>query len=110
MSIKTIEFYNSTIFPILVEGWKRSQLGEQYVYPNEICSVYSESGEWYINKMFCSEHADARDFWKKMGYDKLEHYLGKFRSEPCARGDYSWMDCDEFDAVYDNGIIVFVQK
>jgi hypothetical protein len=110
MTIKTIDFFNSTIFPIFIEGWTRTHTHEQIVYPNETCKISSETGEWYIHKMFCSDHKEAKEFWKSMGYDKLDNYLGKFRSEPCYRGDYSWMNINEFNAIYDNGMIIFVMN
>jgi len=110
MTIKSILFYNSTIFPVFVEGWKRNQTYEQFVHPNEHCTVYSESGEWYIHKMFCSDNKEALEFWKKMVPEITYSYLGKFRSEPCYQGDYSWMEYNMFDAVHDNGMIIFVQK
>ena len=110
MVIKTIEFFNSTIFPLSIDEWRGNTILTRYVNPNETCVLFSETGEWYVHKTFYSEYKQANEFWKKMGYGNIYPYLGKFRSEPCISGNYSWMDYDKFDAVYDNGMIVLIMK
>jgi hypothetical protein len=110
MTIKSIQFYNSTIYPILVDGWGRHSLDTIIVHPNEECKIFSETGEWFIHKMFCSDNKEAQEFWQKMGLGSFGPCLGKFRSEPCASGDYSWMDYHIFDAIYDDGLIIFTEK
>jgi len=51
-----------------------------------------------MDSMFYSD--DDRKPWIDAGLEK-HRIIGKFRSSPCARGDYSWMEYDEpFHCVY----------
>jgi hypothetical protein len=59
-----------------------------------------------INKSEKKEDSDQRksdeyrQMWADAGLEK-HRIIGKFRSSPCAGGDYSWMEYDKpFDCVY----------
>ena len=53
-------------------------------------------GEWHLDSMFYNDE-DSK-IWKDRGLQKY-HVVGKFRSDPCALGNYSWMEFD--DGVFD---------
>jgi hypothetical protein len=65
------------------------------VGPREKLVIHSSVGEWYINAMLNKED---RKLWNDD--PKLSHVIliGKFRSQPCAIGEYSWL---EYDGLYD---------
>lgn len=93
--VEYIYFHNNTDLPINVEGWQGkiyglSTLVSTKVEPKQIVRVHSTTGEWYMNSMFYNEVDEA--LWK--GLEK-HHIVGKFRSRPCASGNYSWMEYDE---------------
>jgi len=97
---KYINFYNNSELPIMVDSWidGSNSLRCLRVGPGEKLVIHSSVGEWHINSML----ADEEDYklWREGG---LKWYvnLGKFRSDPCARGNYSWMEWDHiFDCVY----------
>ena len=50
--------------------------------------------------MFDDVFYDDRKIWKDNGLEK-HLIIGKFRSSPCASGNYSWLDYDEpFQCIY----------
>ena len=109
-------FINNSGLPVNLETWQPERVpgletlnavlvktGEQIVLP-------SLTGEWYLQTYLSKELADE---WIAAGLRPGEH-VGKFRSKPCASGDYSWMDYDNspFDIIYDpkNHTATFVKK
>jgi hypothetical protein len=116
-TIKYIHFHNDTDFPIMIDAWvdNSNKLHSRKVCPRESVVLHSSVGEWHINSMLCDE--EDRKIWKDAGFEK-HTIVGKFRSSPCAVGDYSWMEYDEpFDCVYCDdgdekikGKITFLQK
>jgi hypothetical protein len=95
-----IRFHNDTPFPIMINAWVKNsnvmkclriEKGEKRV-------LHSSVGEWHMDSMLDSE--EDRKSWTDAGLEK-HLIIGKFRSSPCARGDYSWMEYYEpFDCVY----------
>ena len=94
--IKYINFHNNSDLPIVIESWIDGSniLSSSKIEPHQCLVIHSSVGEWHLNSMFYD--TDNRKLWKDKG---LEKYLiiGKFRSSPCARGDYSWMEYDIFE-------------
>lgn len=110
-SKQTINFHNKTNLPIMVEGWVRishylNSLEGIIIYPNTECMVTSITGEWYMNTMFME--IELSNMWNSAGF--FDYTIGKFKSEPCINGNYSWMYNNHFDAIYDNNTIVFDYK
>jgi hypothetical protein len=122
---KYIHFHNDTDLPIAVEGWvstsySLSTLKGLTVQSGEKLIVHSSVGEWHLNTMF--QNAEDREMWKKKGLGDYKYLnIGKFRSDPCASGNYSWMEYDdspfecvysEFDEPVENvvGLVTFRQK
>lgn len=112
-----IYFKNETDFPINISAWIKSsnKLQSEVIEPRENAILHSCVGEWHMDTMF-----ENRDAWIEAG---LGHMLiiGKFRSDPCAMGEYSWMEYREpFDCIYEKyseeqienvkGCIRFVKK
>jgi hypothetical protein len=97
-----IHFHNDTDLPIMVDGWKRemdwlSKIVSIKIEPRQTKIVHSIVGEWYMHSVF--ENEEDRLMWKGFG---KHHIIGKFRSSPCAMGDYSWMEYKEpFHCIYD---------
>ena len=92
-----------------------NKLQSEVIGPRENAILHSCVGEWHMDTMF-----ENRDAWIEGG---LGHMLiiGKFRSDPCAMGEYSWMEYREpFDCIYEKyseeqianvkGCIRFVKK
>ena len=97
---KYINFHNKSELPIMIDSWVdgSNSLRCLRVGPGESIILHSSVGEWRVNSML----ADEKDYklWREGG---LERYinLGKFRSDPCASGNYSWMDWEDiFDCIY----------
>ena len=97
-----IQFINNTDLPVLIDSWidgfnfKKTFRVEAF----EKKIIYSEVGEWHLHARFESE----RDItiWKQKG-NKLLHRnitIGSFHSTPCASGNYSWLETDDFECVY----------
>lgn len=110
-----INFHNTTDLPLNICAWVKNSntLQSARIGPFEKLILHSSVGEWHIDSMFSNE--DDRSAWKNAG---LEKYLnvGKFRSDPCASGNYSWMEYYEpFDCIYTEtsdkvkGLITFVK-
>jgi hypothetical protein len=101
----------------MIEAWvdgscqlqrKKINAGEKYI-------VNSSVGEWHLNSMFSNtkDYNDWTEYFGKnsVGFTKYA-LVGKFRSKPCAWGNYSWMEYEEpFECVYSkeepdvNGIV-----
>jgi hypothetical protein len=97
-----INFHNMSELPIMVDSWVdgSNRLCCLRVGPGEKLSIHSSVGEWHINSMLDDE-ADS-NMWRDRGLEKFIN-LGKFRSDPCASGNYAWMEWpDIFDCVYSN--------
>jgi len=112
--IKYMTFYNNTDLPVLLSSWKdrSSILSEERIGPQEKKVIHSSVGEWHLSSMF--ERGGDREAWKNAG---LENHLiiGKFRSQPCISGNYSWMEYDKpFDCIYSEsdlgGLITFIRS
>lgn len=97
---KYINFYNNTDLPIMIDSWidGSNVLKCLRVGPREKLVIHSSVGEWHLNAMF--ESADDRKMWKDKGLDECIN-IGKFRSNPCASGNYSWLDYEDiFECKY----------
>ena len=107
MSIHKAQFINETDLPIEVWGLVQvmpglNKLDPIIVMPKEECTIISITGEWFL----CSHTNDLK--YKEM-WDKIEsnYNLGKFRNSPCIRGDYSWMDTDNFTVTFSQNVFKF---
>jgi hypothetical protein len=97
---KFIHFHNDTDLPIMMDSWVD---GSNHLYcrkidPRQKLVVHSSVGEWHLNAMF--RELEDRKLWNENGFEK-KILVGKFRSKPCASGNYSWMEYDEpFECTY----------
>jgi hypothetical protein len=91
---KFIHFHNNTDLPVMIDSWvdDSNQLQCLKVKPREKLLVHSSVGEWHINAMLC-EDAD-RKIWREKGLKSVIN-IGKFRSDQCASGNYSWLEYDD---------------
>lgn len=91
--VKYIRFHNTTNLPVIIESWVDGSniLQCATVKAGEKLLLHSSVGEWHMTTMFGIEQADQYRQWKDAG---LQHYtyIGKFRSRPCAMGEYSWLE------------------
>jgi len=83
---KAINFHNNASQAITLEAWSEAKNGiaslkPTTVLPGEKLVVYSSVGEWHLSS--------AKEF-----------DIGIFRADPCASGDYSWLENDLFKCVY----------
>ena len=98
-------FINNFELPVNIETWQPicfgfSEMKIITVNPGEKIIMGSETGEWLINSFIYDK--DICHQWKATGYESsLGQVIGKFRDQPCIRGDYSWMCIDDFIIVYD---------
>jgi hypothetical protein len=101
-------FTNNFCLPVIIETWiKRFQgLSETLntlVNIGETIDIHSETGEWTIHTYItdCVICNNWRVFGLEPGFD-----IGKFRDQPCAKGDYSWIYRDGFKISHDidNGL------
>ena len=108
-------FINNSGLPINLETWQTKAPGLEtlnavLVKTGEQIVVPSTTGEWYLQTYLKNEFADE---WIQDGF-RVGYQIGKFRSKPCASGDYSWMDYDNspFDIIYDakNHTATFIKK
>jgi hypothetical protein len=97
---KYVNFKNDTDLPIMIDSWVdgSNSLKCIKILPRETRLIHSSVGEWHVNSMF----PESEDWtsWMNLG---LKWYvnLGKFRSDPCATGNYAWMEWEHiFDCVY----------
>lgn len=116
-SIKYINFKNKTDLPVQICSWidGSNTMKTIRVGPGEILTIHSSVGEWHMDSMFDS--GPNRDAWTKAGLKK-HLIIGKFRSQPCALGNYSWMEYNEpFECIYKSeaddcemGLITFTKS
>ena len=109
MSIKTAPFINETDLPIEVSGLIQvlpglNKLDSIVVMPNEKCTIRSITGEWFLTTHF--NESKYRVMWAEKKMETM-YTIGKFRNEPCIRGDYSWMDTDIFTVTYTDNVFKF---
>jgi hypothetical protein len=113
---KHIYFNNTTDLPLQICRWitGSNTLKSTRIGPHEKHLLHSSVGEWHIDSMF-SEDADC-EIWKNAGLEKYG-IIGKFRSDPCIQGNYSWMEYYEpFHCIYSEtesevkGLITFIKK
>lgn len=98
-TIKYINFHNNSKLPIIIDSWVDGSniLHSIDINPGQELIIHSSVGEWYLHAMLDSE---KRKIWNNKGLNSVVN-IGKFRSQPCASGDYSWLDYDNiFDCVY----------
>jgi hypothetical protein len=97
--VKYIYFINDTDLPLMIDSWVVSNALECIkIAPREKRLIHSIVGEWHMNAMLPEED---RKLWDN--HEKLHNVtlIGKFRSRPCASGNYSWMNYDNlFNCVY----------
>ena len=106
-------FINNSGLPINLETWQTilpglDSLNSVLVKSGEQIVLPSTTGEWYLQTYLDKEFADE---WKANGY-RTGDRVGKFRSKPCISGNYSWIDEDQFDIIYDkeNHTATFIKK
>ena len=97
---KYIQFHNHSDLPVMINSWIDGSniLQGVLVNPHETSTLHSSVGEWHIHSMFTN--SKDRNSWKDIG---LGNFLdvGKFRSQPCESGNYSWMsDSTKFACIY----------
>jgi hypothetical protein len=95
---KYINFHNNSDLPIMIDSWVKNSLKCLRVGPQEKLVIHSSVGEWHVDSML----DDENDYkvWKELGLNWYVN-LGKFRSDPCASGNYAWMEWEHiFDCVY----------
>ena len=87
---KFILFHNDTDVPIMIDTWVDTSIALQClkVLPREKLVINSSVGEWHLNGML---YGEDRNIWNDKGLQKYT-LVGKFRSDPCAYGNYSWME------------------
>jgi hypothetical protein len=100
---KYINFHNNSSQDIIIEAWKEitnglSSFESKIIGAGEKTIIYSSVGEWIIN-------------------DNEFYRIGKFRSESCASGSYSWIEQDEYECIYSEtnendiiGLMTFSEK
>ena len=111
-----IYFHNTTALPLQICRWTTGSntLKTTRIGPNEKHLLHSSVGEWHMDSMF--DDGEDRDAWTTAGLGH-HHIIGKFRSDPCAMGEYSWMEYSEpFRCVYSKidgeikGLITFIKR
>lgn len=95
-------FINNSGLPINLETWQITSSGfnslEYVLVKNgEEYVMQSTNGEWYLQTYLDEEYCNQ---WIEHGITP-GYEIGKFRNKPCASGDYSWMDNNNFNIVYD---------
>jgi hypothetical protein len=98
-TIKYINFHNDSELPIIIDSWVdgTNRLQSIDIEPGQKLIIHSSVGEWHLHAMLDTE---KRKIWNDKGLKRVVN-IGKFRSQPCASGDYSWLDYDNiFDCVY----------
>ena len=111
-SKNSILFVNKTNLPILVESLNIVCEGLQELkivcvesYEEKV--VYSITKEWYVTTYFYDQEVIKK--WKENNL-KIGERIGKFRSVPSYSNEYSWMNVDLFDIIYDDNKILFFHK
>jgi hypothetical protein len=98
--VKFIYFVNDTDLPLMIDSWVDGSNALECIRiaPREKRLIHSSVGEWHMNAMLPLEDRKLWDNHEKL---KKVTLIGKFRSRPCASGNYSWLDWDNlFDCVY----------
>jgi hypothetical protein len=100
--IKYITFKNNSSLPVIVESFVDGSISTKCVKigPKEIVDIHSSVGEWHLHSMLGSED---RKIWNTLDNGKYKHItiIGKFRSNPCASNNHSWIDHEDmFNCVY----------
>ena len=90
-------FINNSGLPINLETWQQETTNTVLVKSGEKIVLPSTTGEWYLQTFLTNPFADE---WKAANINP-GYQIGKFRSKPCASGDYSWMDDERFQIIYD---------
>lgn len=103
----SVTFVNESDLPVMVEGWKEIMVGLNQIHtvlvlPGEESTVSCITGEWFVTTFF-----NESRYHNQWAIKKLQNLreIGKFRINPCAYGDYSWMDTDKFDITREEGDI-----
>jgi hypothetical protein len=99
-----VSFTNEFDAPVSIETWQNltpgiSEMRYFIVKCGETVMLNSSTGEWYIENYVSDK--TMKQQWRQLGYS-LGQRFGKFRNEPCARGDYSWVFHKDFELVYNN--------
>ena len=91
--VKYINLHNDTDFPFMIDSWVdgSNKLQCLEVKPREKLVIHSSVGEWPMNSMFFN--SETRKIWIDNSLDYMI-LVGKFRSTPCASGNYVWMEYD----------------
>ena len=102
MSNKTtyIHFHNDTDLPVIIDSFvDNSNILQHFrIGPREKFLLHSSVGEWHVNAMLNKED---RKIWDDNPNLKHVILIGKFRSDPCARGNYSWLEYDNlYSCIY----------
>jgi hypothetical protein len=83
----------------MVDSWVdgSSTLKCLRVGPREKLVIHSSVGEWHLNAMLSNK--EDRKLWDNN--EELKHIIliGKFRSDPCASGNYSWIGWDDTECL-----------
>lgn len=90
-------FINNSGLPINLETWQQETTNTVLVKSGEKIVLPSTTGEWYLQTLLTEPFADE---WKAVKINP-GNQIGKFRSKPGASGDYSWMDDERFQIIYD---------
>jgi len=103
---KYINFHNDTDLPVLIDAWVdgSNTLKTIRIGPNETRVIHSSVGEWHMHAMF--DDANDDELWKDRGLGKYYPIIGKFRSDPCFSGNYSWMEYRHFICEYSDYSVV----
>jgi hypothetical protein len=103
MSQHSVTFINGSSLPIILETFQQiyfgvSQMKSITVKSGETAMLNSDTGEWILHTYIYD--TKIANEWLTAGYE-VGKTIGKFRNTPCIRGDYSWMEDDDFQIVYD---------
>lgn len=102
MSItKYVHFHNNTNLHVNISSWidGSNTMQNKIIKPGAKHLIHSSVGEWHMDSMF---HSGSEEYkiWKERGLTKHD-IIGKFRSDPSAMCEYSWLDYDDpFECVY----------
>lgn len=98
--VKYIHFCNDTDFPLNIGSWVdgSNTMSFARIPPRKTLILHSSVGEWHMDSMLDDD--DDQKIWVDAGLGNRT-IIGKFRSEPCASGNYSWLEYDEpFECTY----------
>jgi len=107
-------FINKSGYPIIVEGWVQTipdlhSIEEVCVQNDEIKVVSSTTNLWNLHCMFRNKDDIAK--WSEFGNVS---YIAKFGTQPCYKGEYSWMEYANsiFAIIYDKSenTFTFIKK